>query len=132
MSAGLTAVTLKSMSGVAKTAVGFCVGILTVIAVISVYSQLTEVRAEKIDTAAVRNLTPDYVMSKCGSPASDELHVLTTNGSADRELRYQAATITFYKTKSDEKWNYIAAQDGSGNRIDSARSLPAHLACLGQ
>ena len=120
------------MSGVAKTAVGFCVGVVTVAAVISVYSQFTEVRAEKKEAAAVRHLTPDYVMSKCGSPSSDELHVLTASGSADRELRYQAATITFYKTKSDEKWNYIAAADGSGNKIDSPRSLPAHLACLDQ
>jgi len=120
------------MSGVVKTVVGLCITVLTVVAVISVYSELTEVRAAKKEAAAVRHLTPDYVLSKCGSPASDELHVLTANGSADRELRYQAATITFYKSGSDEKWNYIAAQDGSGNKIDSPRALPSHLACLDQ
>ncbi len=120
------------MSGVVKTLVGFCVTVLTVVAVISVYSQLTEVRAQKQEATAIRHLTPDYVMSRCGTPASDELHVLTANGSADRQLRYQAATITFYKTNSDEKWGYIAAEDGSGNKIDSPRALPSHLACLDQ
>ncbi len=106
------------------------------LAVISVYSQLTEVRAENLqaerDTAVVRHLTPDYVMSRCGSPVSDEVNVLTRDGSADRELQYHATTLTFYKSKSDEKWNYIAAKNGVGEAIDSPRSLPALLPCLEQ
>jgi hypothetical protein len=134
LKAECAAVTLGFMSGATKTAIGFCVGILTILAVISVYSQITEVRAETLviqkDASVVRHLTPDYVMSKCGTPASDEVHVLTREGSADRELRYQATTITFYKSKFDQNWNYIAAQDGLGKSIDSPRSLPASLPCL--
>lgn len=124
------------MSGATKIAIGFCVGVLTVLAVISVYSQVTEVRAENLlaekDAAVVRHLTPDYVMSRCGSPVSDEVNVLTGNGSAGRELRYRTTTLTFYKSKSDENWNYIAAKNGVGEAIDSPHSLPAVLPCLEQ
>ncbi len=122
------------MSGAIKAAIGVCVGVLTLAAVFSFYSQLTAARGENLqrDTASVHRVTPDYVMSKCGSPASDEVRVLTGDGSADRELRYQATTITFYKSKSDKKWSYITAQDSDGKALASPRSLPALLPCLDQ
>ena len=124
------------MSGATKAAIGVCVGVLTLAAVFSFYSQLTDARGENLrgqrDAASVHRVTPDYVMSKCGSPASDEVRVLTGDGSADRELRYQATTITFYKSKSDKKWSYITAQDSDGKTLASPRSLPALLPCLDQ
>lgn len=121
------------MSGAIKAAIGVCVGILTIAAVFSFYSQLTDARSRRErDGASLHRVTPDYVMSKCGSPASDEVRVLTADGSADRELRYQATTITFYKSKSDNKWSYIAAQDSEGKSVASPRALPALLPCLDQ
>ncbi len=122
------------MSGAIKAAIGVCVGVLTLAAVFFFYSQLTGARGENLqrDAASVHRVTPDYVMSKCGSPASDEVRVLTGDGSADRELRYQATTITFYKSKSDKKWSYITAQDSDGKTLASPRSLPALLPCLDQ
>jgi hypothetical protein len=121
------------MSGAIKAAIGVCVGVLTLAAVFSFYSQLTDARSHRErDGASLHRVTPDYVMSKCGSPASDEVRVLTADGSADRELRYKATTITFYKSKSDKKWSYIAAQDSDGKQVDSPRALPALLPCLDQ
>lgn len=124
------------MNGVAKAFIGACVAILAVVAVIGTYLQLTDVHREnqqiQKEAQALRQLTPEYVISKCGNPASDDVRVLTAQGSVDRQLRYQATAITFYKSQSDKTWSYIAAQDDRGNAIQSAQSLPTYLPCLKQ
>ncbi|SRR5579883_3654039 len=124
------------MSGVVKAVVGASIALLAIVAIVGAYYQLTDARAEKRqlqkEAAAVRQLTPEYVILKCGNPASDDLRVLTADGSADRELRYRDTAITFYKSNTDKKWSYIAAQDERGNAIDSPESLPGLLPCLKQ
>jgi hypothetical protein len=121
------------MNSTAKTAIGVCVGILMALAVISTYSQITEARADALRTQRdreIQRLSPDDLLSKCGSPASDDVHVLTRGGSADRELHYDEATITFLRSKSDDGWHYLSAEDGVGKSITIPRSLPTYLPCL--
>jgi hypothetical protein len=121
------------MNSTAKIAIGVCVGILMALSVISTYSHIAQARAEALQVqrdGSIQHLSPDDLLSKCGSPASDNVRVLTREGSADRELHYDRATITFLRAKSDDGWHYLSAQDDLGKSIRTPRSLPTLLPCL--